>query len=40
MAVVICSTVKQSAVGTVCRTNGNRMGAARVLVGKPAYVRK
>ena len=33
MTVVICATAKQSAVGAVCRTNVNKMGAARSLGG-------
>jgi hypothetical protein len=36
MTVMICATGKQSAVGAMCRTNGDKMGATRVLVGKPA----
>jgi hypothetical protein len=36
MAVMICATAKQSAVGAVCRTNGDKMGATRVLVREPA----
>ena len=27
---------KQSAVGALCRTNGDKMGTTRGLVGKPA----
>ena len=31
-----CANAQQSAVGTVCRTNGDKMGSTRVLVGEPA----